>query len=62
MLAFDPLGCTDLNMSSQGWSCGTLGEGYQAVVHEDEATLQALEDELLQEIKDRALEDVYHIC
>ena len=38
---------------STGWSCGTLEEGYKAVVtEEEEDLLKAQEAAILQEIKD----------
>ena len=42
----------DCRMSSQGWSCGTLGDGYKAVVGEEEAALIAQEEAILKEIQE----------
>ena len=39
---------------STGWSCGTLEEGYKAVVGEEEDEfLKAQEEAILKEIQDR---------
>ena len=42
-------------MSGVGWSCATLADGFQAVVAEDEAALQAQEEEILRQIQDFSL-------
>lgn len=42
-------------MSGVGWSCGTLADGFHAVVAEDEAALKAQEEEILRQIEDVSL-------
>ena len=42
-------------MSSQGWSCATLGDGFKAVLTEEEAALLAQEQQILKEIEEGSL-------